>query len=206
MFESCRGLGLLPYERSNFNFSIMSLPQVDFVFRENGEFVTRTTFDIFKGKRSVIFALPGAFTPTCSEQQLPGFEAAYDEIKALGVDEVYCLSVNDAFVMNAWAESLGIKKVKMIPDGNGAFTVALKSAVAKTNLGFGTRSWRLALIVNENAVVEWAGIEEGQRANASDDPYERSTPEAVMAALRGIQVAQAAAAVAEEQALADVDA
>lgn len=178
----------------------MQLPQVDFFFREDGEWVTKTTSDLFLGKRSVVFCVPGAFTPTCSEKQLPAFEAAYDDIRKLEVDEVYCLSVNDAFVMDAWAKDQGIEKVQMIPDGNGAFTIGLKAAVAKTNLGFGTRSWRLAMIVNEGGNVEWAGIEEGQRPNATDDPYEQSTPEKVLGALRGLKVAAEAAKLADEQA------
>jgi len=170
-----------------------NLPIVDFYLREGGEWVTKTTNDIFLGKRTVLFMLPGAFTPTCSNQQLPGFEAAYDDIIAQGVDQVVCLSVNDAFVMNAWGEYLGIEKVILLPDGNGAFTSGLKAAVAKENLGMGARAWRLALIINENGIVEWAGIEDGQRANASDDPYEKSTPEQVLIALAGIKLAAEAA-------------
>ena len=154
----------------------MNLPIVDFIFREGGEFVTRTSKEIFSGKRVVVFALPGAFTPTCTEQQLPGFEAAYDQIKSFGVDEVYCLSVNDAFVMNAWFESLGITKVKALPDGNGEFTQAGGMAVQKTNLGFAVRSWRYCLLADDGQ-IEWTGVEEGKRNNASDDPYEMSTPE-----------------------------
>ena len=157
----------------------MQIPYVDFIFRENGEFVTRTSKDIFSGKRVVVFALPGAFTPTCSEQQLPGFEAAYDEIKALGIDEIYCLSVNDAFVMNAWFESQGIQKVKVLPDGNGAFTVSAGMAVQKTGVGLAVRSWRYATVINDG-MIEWAGVEEGKRDNASDDPYAESTPERVI--------------------------
>lgn len=157
----------------------MQLPIVDFVFREGGEFVTRTSKEIFAGKRVVLFALPGAFTPTCTEQQLPGFEAEYDKIKGLGIDEVYCLSVNDAFVMNAWGKSLGIKNVKLIPDGNGAFTSSVGMAVQKTNLGFAVRSWRYAIVVDDGT-IEWSGVEEGKRDNASDDPYEASTPERVI--------------------------
>lgn len=157
----------------------MNLPIVDFIFRENGEFVTRTSKEIFSDKRVVLFALPGAFTPTCTEQQLPGFEAAYDEIKGYGIDEVYCLSVNDAFVMNAWFDSLGVTKVKSLPDGNGAFTATVGMAVQKTNVGFAARSWRYALVVN-NGVLEWSGVEEGKRDNASDDPYEASTPQRVI--------------------------
>jgi peroxiredoxin len=157
----------------------MQLPIVDFIFREGGEFVTRTTRDIFAGKRVVLFALPGAFTPTCTEQQLPGFEAAYDEIKSFGIDEVYCLSVNDAFVMNAWFDSLGVKNVKALPDGNGAFTASAGMAVQKTNVGFAVRSWRYAAVVNDGE-LEWTGVEEGKRDNASDDPYEASAPNRVV--------------------------
>ena len=109
-------------------------PDVTFAFREGdempegggcpigGQFVYKTSKELFGGKRVVIFSLPGAFTPTCSSQQLPGYERLYDEFRAQGIDEIYCVSVNDAFVMNAWAEQLGIKKVKMLPDGNGDFT------------------------------------------------------------------------------------
>lgn len=164
----------------------MQVPYVDFVFRENGEFVTRTSKEIFTGKRVVVFALPGAFTPTCTNQQLPGFEAAYDEIKGYGVDEVYCLSVNDPFVMNAWFDSLNITKVKALPDGNNAFTSNIKMSVSKENLGFGLRSWRYAIVINDGN-VEWAGVEEGQRNLASDDPYEASTPDRVVQYLQAKQ-------------------
>ena len=160
-----------------------SLPQVDFYLREDGEWSVKTTKDIFGGKRTVLFMLPGAFTPTCTEQQLPAFEAFYDSITEFGVDQVLCMAVNDAFVMNAWGESLGIEKVKLIPDGNGAFTGGIKAAVSKENVGMGARAWRLAMIISAGGVPEWIGVEEGQRANASDDPYVNSTPEAVKAAL-----------------------
>ena len=183
----------------------MQLPITDF-FVLNGltnQINTVTTKDVFLGKRTVLFMLPGAFTPTCSEQQLPQFEAAYDEIASYGIDQVICVSVNDAFVMRAWGKSLGIEKVQLLPDGNGSFTSGIKGAVAKENLGFGARAWRLAMIVNENGMVEWAGVEDGQRANASDDPYEKSTPQEVIMALRGLELQAAAAAEAEAQALAD---
>ena len=85
------------------------IPQVEFVFREAGEFVTRTASELFGGKKVVIFSLPGAFTPTCSAYQLPGFEEKYEEFEALGIDEIYCISVNDCFVMNAWAQDQNIK-------------------------------------------------------------------------------------------------
>ncbi len=168
----------------------MQIPYVDFIFREGGEFVTRTSKEVLGTGRFVVFALPGAFTPTCSEKQLPGFEAAYDEIKSYGVDEIYCLSVNDAFVMNAWFESLGIQKVKALPDGNGAFTGSAGMGVAKTNVGFAVRSWRYVTVIN-NGEVEWVGSEEGKRDNASDDPYTESTPERVIQYLQAKQAQDA---------------
>jgi len=99
-----------------------TIPEVQFQFRENGEFVTRTSSELFNGKRVVIFSLPGAFTPTCSAYQLPGFEEKYDDFIGLGIDDIYCISVNDGFVMNAWAQDQNIKNVTLIPDGNAYFT------------------------------------------------------------------------------------
>ena len=152
--------------------------EVEFIFRESGEFVTRTAAELFDGKRVVIFSLPGAFTPTCSAYQLPGFEEKYDEFKALGIDEIYCISVNDGFVMNAWAQDQNIEKVKLIPDGNAHFTRSMGLLVNKSNLGFGERSWRYAAVVN-NGVIEKLFVEEGQRDNADTDPYENTKPENV---------------------------
>jgi thioredoxin-dependent peroxiredoxin len=109
----------------------------------------RTTQEIFGGKRIVLLALPGAFTPTCSSTHLPRYEELYDEIKAQGVDEVICLSVNDAFVMFQWAKNLGINKMFILPDGNGEFTRKMGMLVDKSNLGFGMRSWRYAMVVDD---------------------------------------------------------
>jgi peroxiredoxin len=155
------------------------IPQVEFVFRENGEFVNRTSYDLFDGKRAIIFSLPGAFTPTCSAYQLPGFEENYGAFRDLGIDSIYCISVNDAFVMNAWAQDQNIQNVQLIPDGNAYFTRSMGQLVAKTNLGFGERSWRYAAVVDDR-IIEKIFIEEGQRDNADTDPYEISTPENVM--------------------------
>ena len=132
-----------------------------------------TSRDIFAGKRVVLFSLPGAFTPTCSSTHLPGFEAKYEEIKSNNVDEIYCLSVNDTFTMNAWFNSLGIEKVKAIPDGNADFTRMMGFLVEKRNLGFGPRSWRYSMIIN-NYVVEAMFVEPGLRDNADNDPFEVS--------------------------------
>ena len=156
-----------------------TVPNVQFIFREDGEFVTKTTDDLFAAKRVVIFSLPGAFTPTCSAYQLPGFEEWYEEFDSLGIDAIYCISVNDTFVMNAWAKDQGIKNVQLIPDGNAYFTRSMGYLVRKSNLGFGERSWRYAAVVNDG-VIEKIFVEEGFRDNADTDPYEASTPEAVL--------------------------
>jgi peroxiredoxin len=155
------------------------IPQVEFVFRESGEFVTRTSYDLFDGKRVVIFSLPGAFTPTCSAYQLPGFEENYGAFRDLGIDAIYCISVNDGFVMNAWAQDQNIQNVKLIPDGNAYFTRSMGQLVAKTNLGFGERSWRYAALVDDR-IIEKLWVEEGKRDNADTDPYEATTPEAIL--------------------------
>ena len=159
------------------------VPQVEFVFREDGQFITRTSSDLFDNKRVVIFSLPGAFTPTCSAYQLPGFEEKYEEFTALGIDAIYCVSVNDGFVMNAWAQDQNIEKVKLIPDGNAYFTRSMGMLVNKSNLGFGSRSWRYAAVV-DNGIIEKLFLEEGMRDNADTDPYEVSTPENVLSYIR----------------------
>lgn len=159
------------------------IPQVEFVFRESGEFVTRTSSELFDGKRVIIFSLPGAFTPTCSAYQLPGFEKKYEDFIALGIDDIYCISVNDGFVMNAWAQDQNIEKVKLIPDGNAYFTRSMGMLVNKYNLGFGDRSWRYAAIV-DNGMITKLFVEDGQRDNANTDPYEASTPENVLNYIR----------------------
>jgi peroxiredoxin len=155
------------------------IPQVEFVFRENGEFVNRTSDELFKNKKVVVFSLPGAFTPTCSSYQLPGFEEKYEDFQALGIDEIYCISVNDGFVMNAWAQDQNIKNVKLIPDGNAYFTRSMGQLVTKTNLGFGERSWRYAAVVDDG-IIEKLFDEAGKQDNAASDPYEATTPEAVL--------------------------
>jgi peroxiredoxin len=139
-----------------------------------------TSYQIFGGKRVIVFSLPGAFTPTCSTMQLPGFESMYDEFKQEhGIDEIYCLSVNDAFTMNAWAKAQDIKNVKVIPDGNLEFTQKMRMSVDKSNLGFGDRSWRYAMIVNDGKVEAWFE-EPGFANNCETDPYGETSPENIM--------------------------
>lgn len=138
-----------------------------------------STDEIFKGKKVVVFGLPGAFTPTCSSTHLPGYEAAYDEFKKLGIDEIYCLSVNDAFVMKQWADKLGAKHVKMLPDGNAAFTRGMGMLVKKENLGFGERSWRYSMLV-EDGEIKKLFAEEGFMDDCEDDPFDASSAETML--------------------------
>ena len=169
---------------------INNIPNVTFAFREGdealesggcpigGEFVFKTSNDLFASKRVVVFSLPGAFTPTCSTYQLPGFEEQYNAFKAKGIDEIYCVSVNDGFVMNEWARALNIKNVKVIPDGAGAFTEGMGMTVDMSAIGFGKRSRRYAAVIN-NGLIEHMFIE--PESSASDpDPYGVSSPENVM--------------------------
>lgn len=142
-----------------------------------------TTDEIFGGKSIVVFSLPGAFTPTCSSTHLPGFEAKYDEFKKLGVDEVYCVSVNDAFVMKQWADKQGVKKVKMLPDGNAAFTSGMGMLVKKEDLGFGERSWRYSMYV-EDGVIKKLFSEAGHMDNCPDDPFAVSDADTMLAWLK----------------------
>lgn len=157
-----------------------NLPDVNMPVRVDGDFVLLNTTEQFAGKRVVIFALPGAFTPTCSSFQLPGFETMFSKFQEKGIDEVYCLSVNDSFVMNSWFEAQGVQNVRPLPDGNGEFTELVGASVKKANLGFGVRSWRYAMVVNDN-VVEHVFAEEGFGDNIDTDPYEVSSPENVLA-------------------------
>ena len=159
------------------------VPQVEFIFRESGEFVTRKSSELFDNKRVVIFSLPGAFTPTCSAYQLPGFEENYGAFRDLGIDAIYCISVNDAFTMNAWAQDQNIQNVQLIPDGNAYFTRSMGQLVAKTNLGFGQRSWRYAAVVTDG-IIERLFEEPGKCDNADSDPYEITTPENVLNYIR----------------------
>ena len=148
----------------------------------------KSTDDYFAGKRVILFSLPGAFTPTCSTYQLPGFEEGFADFQAQGIDEIYCMSVNDSFVMNKWAEAQGISNVKVIPDGSGEFTRKMGMLVHKDNLGFGMRSWRYAAIVKDGVIEAWFE-EPGFSDNCPDDPYGESSPDTLMAYLTQAQAA-----------------
>ena len=159
-----------------------TVPNVVLPVRVDGEFKQLQTAEQFAGKRVIVFSLPGAFTPTCSTYQLPGFDEKFGEFNEKGIDEIYCLSVNDSFVMNAWFEAQNVQEVYPLPDGNGECTEGMVASVQKANVGFGIRSWRYAMVVNDN-VIEQLFVEEGFDDNIDDDPYEVSTPENVLANL-----------------------
>ncbi|MDO5646489.1 peroxiredoxin [Paracoccus sp. (in: a-proteobacteria)] len=150
-----------------------------------------TTADYFAGKRVVLFSLPGAFTPTCSTYQLPGFEKAFGQMRDLGVDAIYCMSVNDSFVMNQWAKSQNLQNVGVIPDGSGEFTDKVGMLVRKDNLGFGARSWRYAAVVNDGVVEAWFE-EEGRCDDCDTDPYGATSPETVLTYLETARVSEPA--------------
>jgi len=148
------------------------------------EFKDVSTDDIFKGKRVVVFSLPGAFTPTCSTYQVPGFEELYDDIRNCDVDEVYVVSVNDTFVMRKWMIDQGIQNIQFIPDGNGEFTQRMGMLVCKNHVGFGNRSWRYAAVIKDGVVEKWFE-EPGINDDGSDmDPYGETDPKQVLAYLQ----------------------
>lgn len=142
-----------------------------------------TSDDLFKGRRVVLFALPGAFTPACSESHLPGYEAAIDEFRALGVDEVICLSVNDAFVMFQWAKAQGIEKVRMLPDGNGEFTRKMGMLVDRSATGMGMRSWRYSMLVEDGQITAFFP-EPGFGDNPAGVPVQMSGAQTMLDHLR----------------------
>ena len=144
-----------------------------------------STDELFGGKKILLFSLPGAFTPTCSTFQLPDYEKMYNEFIEAGVDDVYCISVNDAFVMNAWGKQQGIEKVKMIPDGSGHFTRRMGMLVNKDNLGFGMRSWRYAAIFDSGDVLQFF-TEPGRDDNHPNDPYMISKPQHMIKEVKNV--------------------
>jgi len=152
------------------------VPNVTFKTRANGEFVDVTTDDIFKGRTVVVFALPGAFTPTCSSTHLPRYNELAGVFAENGVDEIVCLSVNDAFVMDAWKEDQEAENVRLIPDGNGDFSEGMGMLVDKSDLGFGKRSWRYSMLVRDG-VIEKMFIE----PDVPGDPFEVSDADTMLA-------------------------
>lgn len=142
-----------------------------------------TTDELFANKKVVVFSLPGAFTPTCSTSHLPRYEELYNEFKALGVDEVVCVSVNDAFVMYQWGLKQGRENVFLLPDGNGEFTRKMGMLVDKSNLGFGMRSWRYSMYV-DNKEIKKVFMEPGFDDNCPTDPFEVSDADTMLEYLK----------------------
>jgi glutathione-dependent peroxiredoxin len=150
-------------------------PDVALRLRKDGQWATVQTGALFAGKRVVVFSLPGAFTPTCSTSHVPRYDELAPAFAAAGVDAIYCVSVNDTFVMDAWADAQGVEHVQMLPDGNGDFTEAMGMLVDKADLGFGRRSWRYSMLV-EDGVVTRHFIE----PDVPGDPYEVSDADTML--------------------------
>lgn len=174
--------------------SVTKVPSVVFKTRVRDESVDgpnpfrwedKCSADLFGGKRVVVFSLPGAFTPTCSSNHLPRYDDLYEEFRKEGIDDIICVSVNDAFVMFKWGKELGNRNIFLLPDGNGEFTRKMGMLVDKSNLGFGMRSWRYSMVVNDGT-VEKMFVEPGLDDNCSSDPFEVSDADTMLAWLRGI--------------------
>jgi glutaredoxin-like protein len=152
------------------------IPEVTFRTRRDHEWVELTSKDIFEGKTVVVFSLPGAFTPTCSSAHVPRYNHLTPALKKNGVDEVICISVNDAFVMNEWKRSQKADRITFLPDGNGDFTAGMGMLIGKEDLGFGKRSWRYSMLVRDG-VVEKMFIE----PDNPGDPFEVSDADTMLA-------------------------
>ncbi|OWY66188.1 glutathione peroxidase [cyanobacterium TDX16] len=151
------------------------VPSVKFRTRQNNGWLDMSTDEIFNGKTVVVFSLPGAYTPTCSSTHVPGYNDLAPAFKENGVDDIICVSVNDAFVMSEWAKDQGADKVTFLPDGNGEFTDGMGMLVDKSDLGFGKRSWRYSMLVKDG-VVEKMFIEPEEPG----DPFKVSDAETML--------------------------
>ena len=151
------------------------VPKVIFKTRANDQWQDVSTGDVFKGRTVVVFSLPGAYTPTCSSMHLPRYNELASVLKANGVDQIVCLSVNDAFVMNEWKQDQEAENITLLPDGNGEFTAGMGLLVDKSKLGFGKRSWRYSMLV-KNGVIEKMFIE----PESDGDPLEVSDADTML--------------------------
>ena len=151
------------------------LPEATLYVMEEGKPTPKTTADLFTGKKVVVFAVPGAYSPTCSQAHLPGFVVNSDAIKAKGVDSIVCISVNDAFVMDSWGQDKNADEIVMAGDGNGEFTAAIGLEMDGSGFGLGTRSQRYAMVVDDGVVTRLAVEAPGQ--------FEVSKAESVLEAL-----------------------
>ena len=170
------------------------VPEVNFMTRVRNdalegpnpfEWKSLSTDDIFKGKKVIVFSLPGAFTPTCSTSHLPRYEELYEEFKAKGIDAIVCISVNDAFVMYQWGLSQKAENVFLLPDGNGEFTRKMGMLVNKENVGFGMRSWRYSMLV-DNGEIAKVFSEDGFGDNCPTDPFEVSDADTMLNYIKSV--------------------
>ena len=152
-----------------------TLPDATMYVMEEGKPTPKTTRDLFGGKKVVVFAVPGAYTPTCSQAHLPGYVVNADAIKAKGADSILCISVNDAFVMGSWGDDKNAEELIMVGDGNGAFTSAIGLEMDGSGFGLGTRSQRYAMIVDDSVVSMLSVEDPGQ--------FDVSKAEAILEAL-----------------------
>lgn len=157
------------------NIEGQKVPQVVFKTRQGPEWIDVSSDELFKDRTVVVFSLPGAFTPTCSSSHVPRYNQLTPALKQQGVDEVVCISVNDAFVMNQWQHEQHADKITFIPDGNADFTRGMGMLVEKQDLGFGERSWRYSMLV-KNGIVEKMFIE----PDLPGDPFEVSDAETML--------------------------
>jgi peroxiredoxin len=173
--------------------SVNRVPDVTFKTRVRDESIEgpnpfrwedKTSEDIFSGKKVIVFSLPGAFTPTCSSNHLPRYDELYEEFKAQGIDTIICVSVNDAFVMFKWGKEQGNQNIYLLPDGNGEFTRKMGMLIDKSNLGFGMRSWRYSMLVDDRN-IEKIFAESGFSDNCESDPFEVSDADTLLAYLKG---------------------
>jgi glutaredoxin-like protein len=153
-----------------------NVPEVTFRTRRKHEWVDVTSDDVFKGKTVIVFSLPGAFTPTCSSTHVPRYNQLASTFRQHGVDDVVCISVNDAFVMNEWQLEQKADNLTFLPDGNGDFSNAMGMLVDKADLGFGKRSWRYSMLVKDG-VIEKMFIE----PDRPGDPFEVSDADTMLA-------------------------
>lgn len=155
-----------------------SIPEVMFKTRQRNEWVDVSSADVFRDRNIVVFSLPGAFTPTCSSSHVPRYNELAPVFRTNGIDEIVCISVNDAFVMNEWRKDQEAEQLTFLPDGNGDFTEAMGMLVDKHALGFGRRSWRYAMLVRDG-IIEKMFIE----PEVEGDPFEVSDADTMLAYL-----------------------
>ena len=151
------------------------VPSVKFKVQDDNEWEVWRSDELFSGKKVILFSLPGAFTPTCSSNHLPRYNELAPLFKSVGIDDIYCISVNDTYVMNAWKEGQDAKNITFLPDGNGEFTEKMGMLIDKSNIGFNKRSWRYSMFVDDG-IIQKMFIEE----HSQGDPFEVSDADTML--------------------------